>query len=263
MEWEGSEIDEGIAAAAVERGCGKRKAGGVYAEVGLAEDGYPLEHFILDPPVLVPDEMHLTATGVTVVGQGSRQHVVDWVGSEFYPNVTDFLEEVRRFGLSRRLPKTFDFSQITAGSRIILAHSRAWVENIGDYRRVALAETDAIRTLVWNCPKTIKAHADLVGCPDEPCAGVWWQDVEGWEAKEERTAWGADGPYPRGVVRKMPSFSYFAFQRPEGFAPEYKLAFFASFPMTRLVVVEAEDGSHEETYARMQTCGLPTAVVEE
>ncbi len=250
-------------AQAVERGCGKRKQGGVYIECGLSPVGEPLEHFIMDPPVRLPAGMPISPIGVSVVQRAGAFHVVDWVGAEFYPNVADFLEEVRRFGLSRRVPKNFDFATLSGVTRIILVHPRAWVENVADYRLRALSEGLRIGAPVWTCPKNDAGHLALAEDPGRMCAGAWWQDVTDWESREERVPFGADGPYPRGVVRAMPSFRYFAHARPEGFEPQHAPAFFASFPISRVVVVKADDGSHEETFRRMQAAGVPVAIVDE
>src|SRR5438552_2486585 len=38
----------------VERGCGEREQGGVYAETGLSRYGTPLEYFLIDPPQTLP-----------------------------------------------------------------------------------------------------------------------------------------------------------------------------------------------------------------
>ena len=43
----------------VERGCGEREPGGVYAECGLSPYGSPLEHFLIDPPMPLPEGVDL------------------------------------------------------------------------------------------------------------------------------------------------------------------------------------------------------------
>ena len=78
-------------AIAVRRGCGTRKKGGIYFETGLGSYGKPLEHFIIDPPILVND-WSLSPLGVQLVERDGVTHIVDWVGSEHYPNVADYLE---------------------------------------------------------------------------------------------------------------------------------------------------------------------------
>ena len=43
----------------VERGCGEREPGGVYAECGLSPSGSPLERFLIDPPQPLADGLDL------------------------------------------------------------------------------------------------------------------------------------------------------------------------------------------------------------
>src|SRR3974390_3419799 len=69
----------------VERGCGQREQGGVYAECGLSPYGSPLEDFLIDPPQPLPEGLDLInkpqlwedpATGIT--------HLLIWIGAEHY-----------------------------------------------------------------------------------------------------------------------------------------------------------------------------------
>ncbi len=43
----------------VERGCGEREQGGVYAECGLSPYGTPLEYFLIDPPRPLPEGLDI------------------------------------------------------------------------------------------------------------------------------------------------------------------------------------------------------------
>ncbi|MDZ7355782.1 MAG: hypothetical protein ONB55_21895 [candidate division KSB1 bacterium] len=253
-------------AIAVKRGCGTRKKGGVYWEVGLSPGGLPLEYFLIDPPTPLPEEYeemsrqgvttHITPDGVT--------HVLDWVGEQYYPNVCDFVEEVRRFGLSRRIPKNFDFTLITDKSRILLIHHKAIIDNWLDY---AAPE---------KCPKDRPNHLPLqqaiVGAantgkhdPRQFCIGYWSMDIEGGEYLVK-----ADGDPENDsiwweVSRQMPSFSYYGFAKPPAWplSPSYTPGIFASFPCGRLVVVADDDNSHQETFEKMQQAGVPSEVVEQ
>ena len=108
------------------RGCGDRTPGGLYIESGLGPGGVPLEHFLVDPPLPVPEGLDLvnkpqivvdTETGVT--------HVWLWIGAEWYPYCPDFIAETRRLGASRKLNPQMDLSQLTPGSRMILVHPAA------------------------------------------------------------------------------------------------------------------------------------------
>ncbi len=145
-------------AIAAERGCGRRVQGGVYWECGLDPDGAPLEEFLIDPPTPIPAGLTITPRGVSLIRIGGVAHVVDWVGAAHYPNVLDFVSEVGRLGLSRRLPATLDFAQLVPASRILLVHARARVENAAAYGP-------------FPCPKR------LHGPGAAACIGAWWEDV--------------------------------------------------------------------------------------
>lgn len=221
----------GGTALAVERGCGRRVRGGLYWECGLGPGGTPVEDFLIDPPTPLPPGLRVSARGVTPLVADGVTHLIDWVGAEHYPNVADFVEEVRRFGLSRRLPITLDTAALTPASRLLLVHARARVVNAGRYGP-------------FPCPTGTHAPGT------DGCAGVWGEDVEGGTPR--------GGDDPRAVTRTRPSFRYDAWKRPDGVTPDYEPALFASFPASRLVVVAGGDG---RAAAAAATAGLPTAAV--
>lgn len=236
------------AAIPVVRGCGTRKRGGIYAECGLSPTGRPLEDFLVDPPVPIDgSSLGLSPIGVTLLEDAATgaTHLLDWVGEEAYENVSDFLEEVRRFGLSRRLPKTLPFARLDRRSRIVLVHRRASLTDatayLADWRRP--------------CPKQLTAHQDPTTAPSL-CAGIWWEDVSGGTRVEPLVSDGLDDP--RLVRRTMPSFSYLARMAPADASPRYAPAIFASFPVARLAVIaDPEGGSHEAALARAEQADLP------
>ena len=118
----------------VERGCGEsRTAGGLYIEMGLSDHGIPFDRFLVDPPLEVPEGLDKGRlankpqfwtdphTGVV--------HVCIWIGQKFYSFCPDYIEESRRYGISRRIsPSVLDrpeAARLTAASRLILVHPRA------------------------------------------------------------------------------------------------------------------------------------------
>lgn len=113
----------------VERGCGTKKAGGMYLEVGTSPNGFPIEWFLYDPPK-APEELGLPRTlseelanKTRTVQVGDVQHVLRWVGAQSYPYVGDIIEEGRRHGLSFRIPPDFPVETLTPiASSILLAH---------------------------------------------------------------------------------------------------------------------------------------------
>ncbi len=227
----------------VERGCGTRKQGGIYAEFGMGPGGSPIEDFLVDPPIVInPQDLGLTPVGVRLVERDGVWHILDWVGSESYKNTADVVEECRRFGLSRRLAKTLDFSKLTEQSRILLVHARAHTDVFHLYA------DRWIGVRYSRCPKRIEDH----NLPDYPdmCAGFWWEDLVGGQP---------DTRVERAVVRRMPSFSYAAASQPDDFEPVYKPAIFASFPIHRLVVIK---GKHNEHKPGVQAAGQSSLPVQ-
>jgi hypothetical protein len=236
-----------MAAIPGERGCGQRKCGGIYGECGLSPWGKPLEDFLMDPPVAVdPTDLGISPIGVTLIDDPATgaTHILDWVGEEHYPNVCDALEEVRRFGLSRRLSRTLDFGRLDANSRILLVHRRALITDVAAY------------VVDWrrSCPKAVPEHADPPHAPSL-CAGIWWEDVGGGQKAAPQDGQPADA---RRVRRAMPSFSYVARSAPLGATPAYAPAIFASFPLSRLVVVRDPEGAtHRTALDRAGQASLP------
>ena len=242
----------------VPRGCGPaRQAGGVYAECGLSPHGRPLEAFLLDPPVRLDLELQ-RALGVRPVGvalvpdtrRAGVHHVFDWVGSVHYPNVADVLEEVRRYGMSRRLPRSLDFARLSPESRHVLIHASAWIDDPAPY---FADRVEAAGGRMW-CPQARPEHADR-NRPPAMCAGLWWEDVDGGVA-------GAHRHGHRAVERQMPALRYVAAgppPYPPGYARRYTPALFASFPISRLVCVRDPDGgAHEAAAGRARAArGIP------
>jgi hypothetical protein len=233
------------------RGCGSRVAGGVYLATPLGPNGHPVECYILDPPRPVEAAvLGLSARGVQLF-QDARgtTHVMDIIGSDAYPNVADFLEETRRFGLSRRIAKTADFAALGPGSRIFCVHARAYIENARELQDAILADRD-LSTHV--CPAfTAHEHCGR-GTTDEhsPCAALWWHDVEG-----------AD---PRDGLRTLGSTAYRALPISRPVALRYQLAIFAALPIHQLEVVQdREGGSHESALEKAEVSRLPVVLVDD
>lgn len=239
------------------RGCGRRKEGGIYAECGLSESGKPVEHFLVDPPLLVDaDALGLTSIGVKLIQVEDIWHIFDIVGAEHYPNVADFVEEVRVMGASRRLAKTLDFSKLTLDSKLVLLHRRAQIDNAEAY----FAPMGVWLPSSWYCPKHLLEHEVPDHLPGM-CAGLWWHDLErsGTEPLKER---GGAVTSPPRIKRRMPAFSYDAWARPDGIQPQYRLAIFMILPITNLAVIRAQDGSHRESLQIAQRAHLPVEVCD-
>jgi hypothetical protein len=234
------------------RGCGTRVRGGLYAETHLSEDGngLPIEAFLLDPPLRLDfGKLGVTAIGTKMIERAGVFHLIDLVGSVHYPNVADYIEEVRRFGVSRRLSGSTDFSKLTSESRLLMGHTRGFITNFSEYAADWRHSRDPKPGHPEpRCPKGIVSHDQ-----DEApvfCAGVYWQDVEGGKSIVGRK-----------VLRTMPSFSYEGTCRPDDVVPNYECAIFASFPIHRLVGIVDKPAKDAENARILGASSIPSVIV--
>lgn len=219
----------GIPAEPGARRCGDgRTEGGLYLESGLGVGGSPLEDFLMDPPVAIPADLAATLTkiGVTLVpgGEGRPHDVIDWVGSGHYPYASDFLEEGREKGFSRKVSPGLDFALLGPGSRLIFVHERGRVANHGEHTAEHLPG--------FACPTGNLSHG-----PGSDCTGLLYAhapgETPGFGGRAYRA--GAPGlPYPVGPLG------------PGAPAPVYQPAMIAALPLTNITLVTNGDGSHDE-----------------
>lgn len=125
------------------RGCGTRKGGGLYICTGLVPAGLPLEAFIIDPPIPYNGESFRSPI---LFERDGTHHVLVWVGEGFYRYASDYVEEVRLFGASRRIPVNFPIDKFSPGSMMFLVHAGAIIEN---YREMPQVD---------QCPKRLDSH---------------------------------------------------------------------------------------------------------
>jgi hypothetical protein len=275
---------------AVIRGCGTRVAGGIYLVCSLSPNGTPLADFIVDPPIPL-DAQERADLGVKPIGMtyvepvyeirettdsngvpnGTRRvqirqaMLLDWVGETHYPNVQDFLEEVRSFGMSRHVSSRFDFSRLVPGTMQTLLHPRAVLKNAEAYQDSRMQkpffEGEGVTRY---CPKARgeRGHSIAVAAKHRAkdyygmCAGLWQEDITGGEP---------DGSGdPRWVERRMPSLTYYGWTRPEGVTPEYEVGIFLRLPISGIeVVVDRAGGKHEDNAKLAEQSGLHVEVVDE
>ena len=160
-------FDEFCKAIAEPRGCGEREEGGVYAESGIGIGGSPLEHFLFDPPLPLPEGVDLVnkpqlwlrvdpSSGEPVLDRESQKPIYDlliWVGAEHYPHATDYIEETRRLGASRRLNPQMDLTKLTRRSRMLLAHPHALIASWRDLLPPARCQKSLPNRQVAQSPK--------------------------------------------------------------------------------------------------------------
>lgn len=258
-----------FANANVKRGCGEsRDRGGVYAEVGFSAYGSPLENFLFDPiPRFEKDRWGLSPRSPLLIqGSGGIWHVYDWIGKSGYPNTSDCLEEIRRFGLSRKLELTAEqYNKLTITSRIILVVPNAWIN-------------PALLAMTYEHPEWSPGNMGRVGykwsrCPagnhdlketTATCAGWLWRQAI-WNVKKY--------PDPEldadGFCRvEMPAFNYSARRAPDGFldaSPDlFDAGMVAAFRIGRLAVVADPVGNtHLEKMDRLKDCEIRVDLTEE
>lgn len=252
----------------LQRGCGTRKNGGVYAECRLGSSGNPIEDYLMDPPQPVNAQaLGLSSVGVHLFEVQGVWHIFDIVGAEHYPNVADYIEETRHMGASRRLSRTLDFSKLTPASKLVLLHRRGYIANFADYYaaiHASLTSQNDVSTNPksrWQCPKALPQHDWQANPPLSMCAGLYWCDVEHGEAlaanaqitgpRAGLTCTGRDS-HLQPVARYLPALSYTAWARPTILIPDYQLAIFMVPPVTNLVVIRSPNNAHSdaETHAR-------------
>lgn len=263
-----------------ERACGFRVAGGAYLVVPRSEGGSAVERFLIDPPVPVDlNALGVSAVGTTLVPRSNNGnqtfYVLDVVGENFYPNVADMIEEIRRYGVSRRIARTTDFSRIDRNSRLILIHARAQIDNFNDY--YAERQLDEF----W-CPRDIPKH--MLPNVNVMCCSLYWEDVND-QVESAHAPDAPDGVFvygkkmqfdqpgmhmhrrrheERAVVRTMPSLTYRGLRKPDGVKPQYRYAMFASFPIGLIEVVrDPAGGTHKDVVERARQSGAQVVEVDE
>ncbi|MBU1621875.1 MAG: hypothetical protein KKF27_21910 [Gammaproteobacteria bacterium] len=93
---------------------------------GLAENGVPVESFVVDPPIAWDDEFF---RGIRLRERHVEGEVIFdammFVGAQNYAYPPDFVEEVRRLGMSKRVPISSVLQKLQPHkSRIYLIHNR-------------------------------------------------------------------------------------------------------------------------------------------
>lgn len=278
-----------FAATGVRRGCGSRKKGGVYAESALVPGGAPLEFFVVDAPRPYDKAR---AVGVDLVEIDGVVHIVDRVGSAYYPEPSDIIEEGRAFGFSRRLSSRLEFDRLSPLSRLLLVHERGLVANPTAFRqgvrdgdeaplrlRCALYERTShlARTSSHPASEADTSHfqySDVGGL--EECNRDWYsaaaptlavvtdgnirrefapEDVENLDLSDQASILYVRQATPETRYRVFPRLD----ESPD---PEFVEAVVASLPITGISVIASDDGAHVERYEtiREKSNAIPVRV---
>ena len=267
------------------RGCGDRTPGGLYIESGLGPGGVPLEYFLVDPPLPVPEGLDLvnkpqivedTETGVA--------HLWLWIGAEWYPYCPDYIEETRRLGASRKLNPQMDLSRLTPGSRMILVHPAArntlWHEQQPPHEcakrmpshaldREAQAQTQAPLSPSSSPSPALSSPLDDADPAPIPIPLGWRRPephlgpclFKTFELIPQEAS--ADAGQPTEIAeriwyaRRIGSTTYF--YEPSGESAEgLEPGVFAALPITGFALIQHPDGSvNEPVRDKLEAAGLP------
>lgn len=224
-------------AAIVPRGCGERVPDGIYAECGLSDRGSPLEAFLIDPPQPLPEGLDIiNKAQLWQHPTSSIWHLVIWVGAVHYPHMADYIEEVRRFGVSRRIGAHVDISLLTPGqSMMIFAHPRARLTSWED------------RSRALNCRKNRAGHAenDTEHPPAGPCLFKTYDLI----APEDGTPL-IDIPGERALFERTIGSTTYTYSPTGESDSGLKPGLFAMLPLHGFALVRGEGGRVDETKAK-------------
>jgi len=224
--------------AAITRGCGTRQAHGLYACVPTGQSGLPIEHFVLDPPIAW-NGGHFRGARLHQRADGGTDMLI-WVGGEHYPFVSDFIEEARMHGISRRVPVSREvaYSVLEAQrSRILLVHPRAIFN--GDYKRPECAGATGIK------PNYVNQSRDCTH-PTERTQEITFCAFAGWGLS---SMWSMNGHTvdEADLLAKVttPSVEYFV-RKPLRVQPphldQFSAGIFAAFPLSHFEYVNPNGG---------------------
>lgn len=246
----------------IQRGCGYLKKGMIYDQVDQSESGKPISYFIIDPPIAIEDPvaMGISAQGVSllprfnpITGQpvldedGAQVFDIwDWVGTEYYPETSDFVEEVRYRGLSRLTPKSIDYSKLSPKSCHILLHGKAVLDE--DSKKFIYRWSQTSSVGAPKCLKKIPVHDnptdDFIDTINDTCSKMWYHTK--LKSGDESRVLKID--LPCGVSYGMIGHSKFS--------PTYTLGAFMQFPVGMFtVVVDKVENKHEEALKVLENLG--------
>jgi hypothetical protein len=193
----------------------------------------PLEFFLCDPPLLMPQGLDIINKTQIWQRPGSPSDapiydLLIWVGAEHYPYVSDFIEEVRRFGASRRISENLQLSMLSHESKMILAHPRC-------------------RNVLWNeqrapseCGRNITTH---VSYPLEersgPCLFKAYELVPIEASFDGHLIQSDGGPFAIRMIGDTTYTYHPTGESPDGLAP----GIFARLPLTGLTMITDGDGT--------------------
>ncbi len=265
-------FDEIARAIPDERGCGDREPGGVYAECGLSKGGFPLEAFMLDPPQPLPVGVDLVnkpqlwqrvdpVTQEPVLDEAGQPifDLLIHVGAQHYPWATDYIEETRYLGASRRLNPNLDLSKLSRASRMLLAHPKAiifgWRELIPPVRCGKCQSLHDQTQYNRLYPELLAAGEGIDATHDDdrggPCIFKLWEVIP---QEDARLVCEQEGELPL-CLRCIGSTTYDF--HPTGEKVErWEEGFILALPITGIALIQYADGSVNPSAQEKLLAGL-------
>lgn len=222
----------GMTAQGGARACGSgRTVDSIYMECGEMLGGTPIEQFLTDPTA----PFDIVQFGVRAVGThtftdaSGVTHVLDWVGAEYYETVSDFVEEARLMGISRKI-ELRQAQQLSRASKLYLLHPKGHLLNHQE-----VGQDSAVV-----CPNG--QHS-----PGDPCCGLHWVVPEKGPVAGRR-------PLVRGDYEVTPRKT----GTPQ---PRYTHGIFMIVPITNLTLIARHDGSYDQPrFQALKRSTLPSHV---
>jgi hypothetical protein len=218
----------------VVRGCGdSRVQGAVYIETGLSDDGLPLEAFICDPPIPYSAP---SSRGVHVKHHGDITYIIDEISFENYPYPSDFLEEVRRHGLSRKVSPDAIAGKLSENTFVMLVHRRGILKNAK--RLAPYLDDDKLKS---RCKIFSFDHDEAhLQNPHIPCS------------RHTYSVAAEDSHNTTRTFTRDTSYSVVPWKTQPRVKPEFQSAVIAKLPVTFISVITADDGSHEKAMEKIK-----------
>jgi len=219
------------------RGCGVREQGGIYVCADVSTFGEPIYYFLVDA-VLEWRGARVLRSPMVIEDRKGINHLVLGVGVEFYPFVSDFVEEAKFMGVSKRVPRNFDFSVLTPlKSRLLLVHRKA----IPTFRYEVEHS--------W-CPKSLFKGDQGV----HRCVGDLWalSSLEYVKEKHELIGETKDGY----VKVKTPSVEYRVSKAYANGKPTYKMGIFLCIPKFHFEYVNKKGKAPKELKRKIEKAGF-------
>ena len=193
--------------------------------------GLPLARFIIDPPI---EARSWAPHRAPILFQGDPFHVAIWVGEQGYEYTTDFVEEVRMKGASRRVAKTFPWEKLSPLSWMFFFHARAVLLNWNQWTYESIP-----------CPYVVSGSnptvCDQHVAGEEFCYGMLYSHANPNHDLYTR----AIGDVPYEVFQPEP--------KAEDAEPVWMTGKFLRLPVTKVDHVRFEDGSEDgETIERIR-----------